>query len=283
MAKTIICIHGRLNKPQESTLINWWKSAIKEGLDKNTASSLNFPIIEMAYHADISYPDGPIPDDNVDYPYKRAKRGALKFYKEDLFDHLKETAGSILGDTFDRLFESYPILSETSQTILESYLEDLSKYYSDKVRREEINKRLKEILLHYKDNEIILVAHSMGSIIAYDVLRELGRDTAHPGFIVEHLFTIGSPLGLIPIKGNILNNHKKLRTPSCVRTSWLNFSDPHDIVCCLDPYLKDDYEPNSSSIRVEDILVHNDYPGNEHSSYGYLRTPEFSNRLALLL
>jgi len=54
---------------------------------------------------------------------------------------------------------------------------------------------LREALLAEKDKEIMLIAHSMGSIIAYDALRDLGREA--PGEVaVKELVTIGSPLGL---------------------------------------------------------------------------------------
>jgi len=49
----------------------------------------------------------------------------------------------------------------------------------------------------------------------------------------------------------------------------------------LDSHLSDDYDENDKGIKVQDDLVANNYQSpagepNHHKSYGYLRTPEFS-------
>lgn len=162
-------------------------------------------------------------------------------------------------------------------------MEDLAAYYSDTDIRDKIQNRLKEQLLKYADNEIVLVSHSMGTIVAYDVLRDLGREADRLRFSISHLITMESPLGLTAVKGQISHERgQKLRTPTVVNRTWVNFSDPEDIVA-IDSHVRDDYEENSSGIRVKDILVNNDYPGNPHKSYGYLRTPEFSKHIVNLV
>ena len=129
----------------------------------------------------------------------------------------------------------------------------------------------------------MIVAHSMGAIVAYDVLRLIGQRSPDTQIPVPHLVTIGAPLGLTPVKGEILKAHNgRLRTPSVVTRAWANFSDPDDYVC-LDTHLADDYDSNSSGIEVRDRLVHNDYADNPHKSYGYLRTPELSEHVARFL
>jgi hypothetical protein len=118
----------------------------------------------------------------------------------------------------------------------------------------------------------------MGSIVAYDVLRDIGRseESMIKNIKVEHFVTLGSPLGLTPVKGHILKNHNdKIRTPSCVNKNWKNFSDPQDLIC-FDSHLSDDYAVNSMGISVTDILVANDCKGDPHYIFGYLITPEFS-------
>ena len=75
----------------------------------------------------------------------------------------------------------------------------------------------------------MVVAHLMGSIIAYDALRNLGRE---PGTQIEvpHFVTIGSPLGLPHVKGKIIEERdydRKVRTPSLAHMSisskWARF------------------------------------------------------------
>jgi hypothetical protein len=282
MAKVIICIHGRSNKPEDGTLRNWWKNSVEEGLTQSTAALLGTTSFEMAYYADIHYVGGPVPDNENDEPYRKAKKGAIKDYQQGLIDRLRERSGNWLDNPVDWLEEHSHLFSALGRRVAKKVLEDLGEYYSDRAVRTRVNDRLRSLLVEHREDEIILVSHSMGCIVAYEVLRELGRSRDYPGFVLEHFVTMGSPLGLTVVKGNTLGTHGRLRTPSCVRGSWVNFSAPQDFVA-LDAHLADDYLPNSFGIQVRDALICNDYPGNEHKSYGYLRTPEFSRHLASLL
>ncbi|GEL42840.1 MULTISPECIES: hypothetical protein [Methylobacteriaceae] len=134
-----------------------------------------------------------------------------------------------------------------------------------------------ERLKEFSDHRILLVAHSMGSVIAYDVLRILERDT--PGLKVEHLVTAGSPLGLAKVKLKIEAECGVVRVPNNVRY-WTNLADGNDIVAVTGA-LAGDFVPSDTGVEVVDHRVVNDYrrptgEPNHHKSYGYLRTPEFS-------
>ncbi|MCP4155365.1 MAG: alpha/beta hydrolase [bacterium] len=165
-----------------------------------------------------------------------------------------------------------------------------------KVLRDE----LKNVILAHKGKEIMLIAHSMGSIIAYDVLRELGRPP-YEGIKIPYFVTIGSPLGLPHVKWKIIEERKYapvVRTPTVVTKSWVNYADKKDAVA-IDIHLNDDYGENKHKVRVIDDLVANDYftmvkgkkkdsedeepalveKPNHHKSYGYLRTPELSEHI----
>ena len=145
---------------------------------------------------------------------------------------------------------------------------------------------LREALIPHKGRRIMLIAHSMGTIIAYDVLREIGHSGDHTDFKLPHFVTIGSPLGLPHVKAKILEerDYASVRTPSVVTERWVNYADRKDPVA-FDVHLWDNYGEIKSKIRVEDDLVLNDYPKNaegdrnHHKSYGYLRTPEVSNHI----
>ncbi len=281
MAKVIINIHGRSNKPEKSTLVEWWKKATEEGLSYNTTSELGDINFEMAYYAGLHYTD-PIPDDDNPEPYKKAESGKIQSYKKSMFDRIRSIGQDWFDDPMDWLEKQTHFFSALGNEIAGKLLKDLGNYYKDNAFRNNVNNTLLTLLDEYKNDEIILISHSMGTIVAYDVLRALGRSADNQDFCVEHFITMGSPLGLSVVKGNVIDFNGKLRTPSCVKNSWVNFSDPQDVVC-LDTHLGDDYEANSSNVCVKDVLVCNDYPKNEHKSYGYLRTPEFSEHLASLL
>jgi hypothetical protein len=93
------------------------------------------------------------------------------------------------------------------------------------------------------------------------------------------------------IKAKILKERTtdtRVRTPSVVKKSWMNFTDKKDPVAA-DVFLKGDYAANDAGVEVADNLVANDYiaPGkqkhNHHKSYGYLHTPEMSAHVANFL
>ena len=128
----------------------------------------------------------------------------------------------------------------------------------------------------------MLIAHSMGTIIAYDVLRDLGQED--PEFRVHHFVTIGSPLGIAGVKGRISKERDDaVRTPTVISEKWKNYADKADPVA-VDAHLRDDFGSNKRGIRVEDDLVSNDYVALDgkrkpHKSFGYLRTPELSDQI----
>ena len=130
----------------------------------------------------------------------------------------------------------------------------------------------------------MLIAHSMGSIIAYDVLTIF-----KPELNINTFITMGSPLGLPNVMRKIsneqklvLNSNQRLNTPPGVQKNWFNFSDLEDKVA-MNYNLGDDYKPNTSGVAPVDMIVNNNYTindiNNPHKSYGYLRTPEFANAL----
>ncbi len=69
--------------------------------------------------------------------------------------------------------------------------------------------------------ETVIVAHSLGSIIAYKLLRDRAQDT---GWKIPHFITVGSPLGIGTIKSAL----KKIRYPAV--GAWSNAYDPNDVV-----------------------------------------------------
>ena len=144
--------------------------------------------------------------------------------------------------------------------------------------RETIREKLAETLRKHKNDEILLIGHSMGSIIAYDVLTK-----SVPEVMVDTFVTCGSPLGIPVIMSKIRaeqqDENKTLYVPENIKRRWYNLSDLGDRVA-INYNLADDFHKNSKGISIIDKQVHNtyEYKGhkNPHKSYGYLRTPEMS-------
>lgn len=267
MSNIIIGIHGLSNKPAEAKVERDWKRAILEGLNKNTAldvQSINFTSV---YWADVMYSE-PKPKSD----YKVANQGALKRYKDGWLDIVRAKAQEIGGNVLDEVKELFGI-DEVADKFLKKKFQDLYTYYHNADKRAELRSRLIETVMKNRDNRIMLVAHSMGSIIAYDVLRLIGKQ--EPSVKIDHFVTIGSPLGIPHVRYKITEESPLVRTPSIV-SKWSNLADRRDPVA-IDTHLYDDYEANDLGVRVQDDLVLNDWKVPHHKSYGYLRTPEFTD------
>lgn len=293
---TIIGIHGLANKPEKNELAKWWKASILEGLRKNqNAADLEFEF-EMVYWANHLYKNHLHNDEAFhfdqlynDEPYVVAVKNTLKSKKDGLLEEFAAAAFDLGGETLDFLKAKFGIDS-LADSVLGKLLKDLNLYYQNEKLRNILRMELSDALLTNHDRKIMIVAHSMGTIIAYDVLTLLGQ--SNPEFKIDHFVSIGSPLGLPHVKGKIIeefthrgNENERVRTPSVVINRWVNFADRKDPVA-LDVHLGNDFGPNRLGVRCEDDLVNNDYrikkhgksefDRNHHKSYGYVRTPEFS-------
>lgn len=312
MAKIIIGIHGLANKPKKLALEQWWKQSIAEGLKTNCKYNKKFKF-EMVYWAGRLHMHPQHLEDNYYFddlynnePYLAAKRGSLKEHKDSMFDAIVTRSLGVVGTALDKV-GTIPFLNSLTDRLLEKVVRDLAFYY-DKTRKianskgqmlpahKVLQHMLRDALRKHPNDEIMIIAHSMGTIISYDTLRDMGRskDTQDKAISIPRFVTIGSPLGITLVKKNIERQRsydKKipLRTPTIVTGSWLNYADRRDLVA-VDASLADDYKANKHGVKVKDDLIHNDYTSgaekshpNPHKSYGYLRTPELSKHVMAFL
>ncbi len=302
MARVILGIHGLGNKPDKETLSLWWQRSLKEGLHRQGFQT-DLPEFKMVYWADILYPqplDKTIEDPEdpgfVEEKYTKGDpgfvRGKYWFRKKVLGFLGKQLYRIFLNEDFTLKYSFIP------DYILRKYFSDLEVYYKQECKNEDpeeckkkelIKQRLADALEQYKNDEILLIAHSMGSIIAFDVLSFFA-----PQSKVHTFITIGSPLGLPLVVSKIASQYKKNRsgkkemiTPPGIYGNWLNFSDILDKIT-LNYKLSRNYKFNKYAIKPRDFGVANDYfseagEHNPHKSYGYLRTKEFTNMLNVFL
>ncbi|MDZ7606722.1 MAG: alpha/beta hydrolase [Cyclobacteriaceae bacterium] len=299
MNKVIIGIHGLGNKPPRRTEVRWWKAAMIEGL-KRIGKTPWLPDFELVYWADLIY-EKPLdtsvqnPEDKL-YLEEPYIPGAAQLappenheFRKKVMEFVEHRLDGIL------LNEDFTInYSALTDKIMRRYFTDLVAYYSDNLShadvsivsvRERIRHRLVEIVQKYQGREIILIGHSMGSIIAYDVLTFL-----IPRATISQFITIGSPLGFPVVQGRIASEWKqagmeirRLKSPPGITGKWINFADLRDRVAIVWQLAKN-YSPNAYGVSPEDKVVVNNYSNgkaeNAHKSYGYLRTEEFSTALS---
>lgn len=297
MAKVIIGIHGLGNKPPNEMLENWWREAMVEGLEK-LKKPFRLPTFEMVYWADLLY-ERPLDEhiSNKEDPYFLDEKyipGIWDFKPEE--NSLRQKVLDFIEEQLDKLFLNEDLTvnyTKITDGVIHRYFKDLEMYYAEEcldendqkcMTRTLIRDRLVEVIKKYNGDDILLIGHSMGSIIAYDVLTFLLPDVDINTFV-----TIGSPLGFPVIQGKIAAEWHdkrlvppKLKTPPGVKKHWYNFADLKDRIALIYD-LSENYQANWRGIIAEDFVVQNDYQNNHvfnpHKSFGYLRTPEFTNVL----
>lgn len=291
--RIVIGIHGIGNKPPQPLLKMWWQKAICEGLDRIGCSHKHFKF-ELVYWAhflnseplsvSIRDPHHPL---YIENPYVPAQKNEAVYtpnrFKKMVLDVI-EYLMDVIFFYGTRIFN----FDRIGDWVIRKKFRDLELYYhkdnaelnragllAKKMIRETLAKQLRK----HRGKEILLIAHSMGTVVAYDVLTQLVPDVE-----IHTLITLGSPLGLPTIIKQIFReqhqeaggNHKVM-TPENIKHAWLNFSDLDDRIA-LNYNLSNDFAPNSRGVAPRDVIVKNDYEyhgkRNPHKSYGYLRTPE---------
>lgn len=96
----------------------------------------------------------------------------------------------------------------------------------------------------------VVVSHSMGTMVAYDVLRNCADCPP-----VDTLFTLGSPLGIQEVQDELLDGDK-VDFPAAKLNRWINVYDPLDPVCGADPKLSKNFAPVGDK-HVEDVKESN--------------------------
>ena len=317
MGNVVIGVHGVANKPPSDQLAAWWEAAIREGLARNCGPTDADFVFEMVYWAKYVYRHPLHLDRDFVFddlfnrePYLPADEGALKPYGEWMDESVLAKGLSFFGRAVEAAKEHFGMTGVRDWALNRTF-KDLAYYYYDDPRpvrnrdnleadpvrlRQALQEELTRALRKHSGKTILLIGHSMGSVIAYDVLRDLGREAE--GIEISHFVTLGSPLCFPHVQARIREERgtrpdgtpdpDPVRAPTLVTRRWVNHADRRDPVT-IDVRLADDYGPNTAGVGVEDELVYNDYRApnpspedpdrleeNPHKSYGYLRTPEFS-------
>ena len=134
---------------------------------------------------------------------------------------------------------------------------------------------------------ILLLAHSLGSVIAWDVLWQLSR--ADSRVRVDELVTLGSPLGLNFMRHRLLSAHatRAERYPRNIGR-WVNLSAVGELTA-LDRTFANDYRGMLREGLVESITDYTDLMNyfrgpdgllNVHKCYGYMINPRTAQVVA---
>ncbi len=297
--KIIICIHGLANKPEKKVLETWCKASIREGFKTIQKKGTPFTL-KLVYWADLMHelPQDPKEPDKkkdtyFDDPYLPGNPDDYMNFKPS---KMKKKVLDRLEKRLDKMYfkeDSFINFDKIANILIRNLFKDLDLYYHKDcpvtryrglLARDAIRMRLAEVLRKYRDRDILLIAHSMGTIISFDVLSQTTPDVS-----INTLITIGSPLAMPLILKKVLieqgRDYKKEQkpvTPENIRKGWYNYSDLDDPVA-INYNLGDDYRPNSHGVVPKDTLIYNNYEINgerfPHKLYGYLRAPEVARAI----
>jgi subtilisin family serine protease len=281
---TVVYIHGIANKPAPAVLKREWDQALF-GLDMGARS-------RMAYWADIRYPqplssgategltlDVPelarplseeelIEESRALAPYGPeaeafAQELAKRMLNQAKLDQAKVADGVIRVKGVEAKILPPWIRKSATEWITKQFIQDVSAYFYNQEQREAMRDRLRKLLLP-EGGPYLVIGHSLGSVISYDVIRELEKTVAIPYYI-----TLGSPLGIDEVQDNL---PKPLRIPEQIAV-WKNFADLLDPVA-FDKNLSDEFSPKGKV--DDDVVVNRDTLRlrgfNPHSATGYLAT-----------
>lgn len=152
-----------------------------------------------------------------------------------------------------------------SEHLMISSIRQARRYLTEPQTRHAVRER---VIAHITSNTRVVVAHSLGSVVAYEAL------CANPEVAGISLVTLGSPLGIRNLVFDRLDPPptagKGHWPPPIVR--WTNISDIGDIVALtkkLSPMFGD---------RVADVLIHNG--SKAHGARPYLTAKETGQAIA---
>ena len=277
---TVIYIHGIGNKPEAAILKCQWDRALFDA-EMGDRTRLAYWVDRERYQApeDGTCADGerlrpPAPewDDIGGASIKSAREEArLRPADQRRLDAiaarmLAANAPPKAGDKRAKVLPFEPVRAIVTRLITRLFLHDVRDFLFDAGRRGRMEDTLRRRIAA-GGGPFIVIAHSQGSLIAYDVLRALKREEAD----VRLFVTIGSPLGMDEVQDVLKGIGGPLRVPECV-ARWVNVAERLDPVA-LDPELKGEFARNARGVQVEDVAVRNpDWQVNPHSATGYLGT-----------
>lgn len=294
MTRQLVFVHGRAQEHKDAVALkNEWIAAFQSGLKKN---GLNLP--GPISHGDIKF------ESKIRFPYygqtlydlvketptvadvvvrgaetDDALRQFLQSVLKEIQEKTKITDDQVKKALGSDILARGPLNWEWLQGILAAIdkhvtgasgallalvTNDVYQYLKNPIIRDTIEQGVRAALT---SEPTVVVAHSLGTIIAYNLLR---REGAKQGWVVPLFVTLGSPLAVTAIKRFL----SPIEHPSCV-TKWYNAMDGKDIVA-LYPLDKKHFDVAPAIENKTDVR---NQTSNRHGISGYLNDKVIARRI----
>jgi hypothetical protein len=313
MAKTIILIHGRHFKPHHEELEAQWRDALSFGFQRDypdRITDLQQTHVEFVYYGDISkaflLSNGLEYDEAADIAERRQMLAQLKtykkqaFYQKSVYNNLpgktaaKEALADSLGGILSFFRVSEPIISQVAPDMREYWNEEsefgtLVRYPMSAPLRQAMDNR-------QPGSEILVVAHSLGTLISYDTFWKFCRIGEYMDYWSSQVslwITLGSPLAdetvKRKLKGASLEGDR--RYPANINR-WINIAAEDDYISHDSEVANDFKEMRKLKLikSIEDRFIYNlavrrnlttgEEVSNPHNELGYLIHPETIKAIA---
>jgi hypothetical protein len=300
--RRLLLVHGRGWKPEPATLAGLWREALALGVARDHGGKLA-KRLEAVPHDMVWYGDAIAPvlesrgerfDEALDVADRRralaelAKRDRAKLFRRQYYDRLRGRSG--LGKWLMVLSAPFARGLGMDQRLIERIAPELATYLDGGPLAEAARARFREALVPALEagEDVMVIAHCLGSVVAYDVLRALSADgTLRPDAKVHAFVTLGSPLANDSVRLRLdgAAEPEPQRYPANL-THWFNLAAVDDYMC-HDTTVANDFGPMLRSrllSRLEDYPVCNltrryGRP-NPHSAVGYLAHPRMAALVA---
>ena len=317
-SKKIIMIHGLASKPPPDFTHHLWRKTLTENIrvsHRQLARSLDADadVFESAYWANVI--PHHIPDD-TGYCRKLGLQvdkviDERREIRDSFHVGMKEKVGSFFKDRGLDLVKLLAGALSVKDEVMTDFLRETELYEQDQYIADQIRAPLENALRRAWDEgrEPIIISHSMGTFISYDVLwRFSHRKTAdfrnYNDKRVKMFITLGSPLGDATVRGLLFArhhlDHSQRRFPTNI-DFWHNYACLGDVVSHQKNFDNIFYQPmrelnlfrSTKKFRSIDYVdLHNPFEvvshagnrnrekRNPHKSYGYLAQPRLGSWIA---
>lgn len=284
MTRQLVLVHGRGQQRKDARAIKReWLDALGEGLAK---SGLTLPVAEE----DVRFPFyGDTLDDLVSgsddvadvivrgQPSDDDERRFIRAVLEEVRTVAGISEAELVEVAGEEVLERGPLNWSWVQAILQVIdrhvpygsatsialaTRDVYHYLTNSAASRAIDEGVAAALSPEK--EAVVVAHSLGSVVAYQVLRTFGGER---GWTVPLFMTVGSPLGVEQIR-RYVRRTGPARVPECV-TRWENVMDERDVVA-LYPLTADHFPLDPADPAVVNRTDLSNRTPNRHGIGGYL-------------
>lgn len=288
MAKHIFLIHGRSFKPKQDILSFNWQDAMHWGIDRDYGKEGTDMLLDtkqtVIYYGDLSNEflsdEGKEYDMPADTKDREQSLNKLKKYHYNQFtrtSYLNLENRFEWGKTLANLFSTPLNYIGLGGFLVGKVAPDLKQYWNpDSSWGSDVRWRLTDPLVKALEDgdDILLIGHSLGTMIAYDVLWKLSYygEYKHLRDKKIDLITLGSPLGdktvMDHLKGN--KNTGSRKYPNNIN-QWINIAAEDDFVSHVDNL------SNKFGNIIEDKFIYNlsmrFNKSNPHHGTGYLISP----------